>query len=401
MKKPWVVGLLSIVPGLGLIVLGKVVAGHGVLGGMALLVFLSMITTSEEVTAWLFSLALILWMLQLGWAVVAAWVARLPQKSPEKTARRKAREPQREATAIQRSAREALTPLLVPGQHLRMALAGSKRGVDARVLGEILLAILHALGGGAYAGGVSDPPTTCIGITEDELVFAITRRPPRPSDLRRVPLGNVSLVEFKEGRWGFDKLVLHIGERKPLRLVTAESLRPVIQELAAILAIRSQELDMTDSAGHLQGTLDQQAPPLPLHVRLFRLLGPAPRDIAATLRANGPARASLRASLYSVALFAVSIAATVLATLGPMALAAIFPTGLLARLQDVVLFILLLPALLATLLGIAAGLVAAGLAIYSIFTRGERPLTVTPALLAAAALVICYAFVTLLLLGGE
>ena len=140
---------------------------------------------------------------------------------------------QRDAIAIQRSAREALTLLLLPGQHLRIALNGMG-GVDARLWGELLLAILHGLGGGAVTA-MSDRPTTCIGITEDEFVFAITRRLPTPSNLQRVPLGDVSLVEFKEGRLGFDKLTLRTGKRKLLRLYTAKSLRPAIRELATLL----------------------------------------------------------------------------------------------------------------------------------------------------------------------
>jgi hypothetical protein len=233
MKKPWVVGLLSIVPGLGLIFLGQVVPGLAVFGSMSLLVVLFLITTPADLSAWIFTFALIFWMLQLGYAVVAAMIAKAPKLSPEQIAKREARQLQRDAAAIQRSAREALTPLLPPGQHLRIALNGMG-GVDARLWGEILPAILHGIGGGTYTG-VSDRPSTCIGITENELVFAITRRLPTPSGLRRVPVSEVSLVRFKEGRLGFDKLTLHTGKRKQLRLYTAKSLRPVIQELAAIL----------------------------------------------------------------------------------------------------------------------------------------------------------------------
>lgn len=235
MKKPWVIGLLSIIPGLGLIVVGQAVAGLGVMAGTSLLIVLSLVTSPGDLSAWLFSFALILWMLQLGYAILAARAVAAPPESPETIARREARQAQREATAFQRSAGEALTPLILPGQHLRLAFAGSKTGVDARLLGEILLALLHALGGGATAGPPSDPPTTCIGITEDELVFTITRRVPKPSDLRRVPLADVSTMELKEGRWGYDKLVLHAGNRKLLSLRTAQSLRPAIAELAALL----------------------------------------------------------------------------------------------------------------------------------------------------------------------
>jgi len=234
MKKPWVVGLLSIVPGLGLILLGQVIPGLGVMAGMSLLFFLFLTTTSTDLSTWLFVFALIFWMLQLGYAVFAAMVAAAPKVSPEKIAQREARRSQREATAIQRSARDALKPLLPPDRHLRIALDGLG-GVDARIMGELLLRIIYALGGGTVTDG-SDRPTTYIGITEDELVFATTRRIPSPSSLRRVPLSDVSLVEVKEGRLGFDKLTIRTGKRKLLRIYTAKSLRPTIQELGTILS---------------------------------------------------------------------------------------------------------------------------------------------------------------------
>jgi len=236
MKKPWIAGLLSVFPGLGIIVLGQVVAGIGVMAGTLLLVVLSLLTSPADISAWLISFAIILWMLQMGYAVLTAWAAAAPQESPQKTSQSEERERQREAEAIQRSAREALTPLLLPGQHLRIALNGRKAGIDARMSGELLLGIVDALLGGGGFSDVSDPPTTCVGITEDELVFAITRRIPKPSDLRRVPLSDVSLVEFKEGRWGLDKLVLDTGRPKLLHFYTAESLRPVIGELTVALS---------------------------------------------------------------------------------------------------------------------------------------------------------------------
>jgi hypothetical protein len=232
MKKWWVVGLLSIIPGLGLLALGQVAAGVGVMAGTGLLILLSLITTSADLSTGLFVFTLIIWMLQLGYSLLAAIAAASPKQSPKQIARREATRKQLEAAVIQREAREALMPLLLPGQHLRIALDGMG-GVDARILGGILLALLNGLGGGGYAGG-PDRPTTIIGITEDELVFSTTRRIPQPSDLHRIPIAAVSLVEFKERRLGYDRLVLSTGKRE-LRLYTAQSLRPAIQELAAIL----------------------------------------------------------------------------------------------------------------------------------------------------------------------
>jgi hypothetical protein len=71
-------------------------------------------------------------------------------------------------------------------------------------------------------------------------------------------------------------------------------------------------------------------------------------------------------------------------------------------LRDVLLFILFLPVLLATLLSVLAAWIAAGIAIYSIFQRGEKPITVIAALLRTVALIVCYAVGAFgaLLLGG-
>jgi hypothetical protein len=298
------------------------------------------------------------------------------------------------------SAREVLIPLLRPGESLRIALSGATGWLEGVSLVDLVMALLDVLGGVPTS---ELNRTTYIGITDEDLVFPTTKDPKKPSRLQRVPLGNVSIIKFKESRTPFliDMLVIDTGTKR-LTLSTGDSLRPVIQELSAILARRRQEADMTDSVEHLQDTPARRVRPLPLHVRLFRPLASAQREIATTLRVDGPARASLRASRYSFALFAGSIAATFVFIFGTVALGSIFPTALWERLRDVLLFILFLPVLLATLLSVLAAWIAAGLAIYSIFQRGEKPITVIAALLRTVALIVCYAVGAFgaLLLGG-
>jgi hypothetical protein len=300
------------------------------------------------------------------------------------------------------SAREVLLPLLRPGETLHIALSGATGWFQGLSLPDLLLALGGILGG-VFTSALHR--TTTIGITDEHLVFAISIDPEKPSRLQRAPLGRVSIVKFKESRTLLliDVLVIDTGTQR-LTLSTSPSLRPVVQELSAALAARRQEAGITGSAGPLQ------APLLPLHVRLSRLPGRLAfrlktavldGDIAAALRESGPASASLRASRISLIFCGASIAAGLLLFIGLMALTYIFPAGLSGPLQDILLFILLLPLFLATLLGSIAALAAAGLAIYSLFKRGERPLTVTAALLAAAALVfIYYVFATALLTAG-
>ncbi len=296
------------------------------------------------------------------------------------------------------SAEAVLIPLLHPGECLRIALSGATGWLEGVSLPDLVGALFSMLGG---IPSSELNRTTYIGITDEDLVFAITKDPKKPSRVQRAPLGNVSIVKFKESRTPFliDVLVIDTGKKR-LTLSTASSLRPVIRELAAALS-ESQEAGKTDSARHLQRAPAEPAPPI--HIRLFGRLVLAQQDIAATLRADGFARASLGASRYSISLFAVSMIAAVAFIFGAVALGSIVPTTPWVRFRDVLLFILFLPALLVALLSILAALVAAWLAIYSIFKKGEKALTVIGALVAAAALLIFYtgiAFVAVLL-GGE
>jgi hypothetical protein len=281
-----------------------------------------------------------------------------------------------------------------------MALSGATGWLEGLSFVDLVLGFLQV------AGGLSTAldRTTYIGLTDNEFIFAIAKDPNKPSRLQRVPLGNVSIVKFRESRTPLLIDVLVIDTRTMrLTLSTGRTLRPVVRELAATLTRRSQEVGTTDAAGHAQGTPAKQAARLPLHVRLYRPLAFALGEVSATLRADGPALASIRASRYSFALFAASIAADFVFIFGLVPLGSILPTGLFGSLRDFLLFILLLPVLLAALLGLVAAFGAAGLAIYSIFKRGERPLTIIAALLRAVAILMCYALAAFgaLLLGGE
>jgi len=312
----------------------------------------------------------------------------------------KKRSPGRLHGTSELSAREVLIPLLSPAETLRIALRGATGWFEGLSLVDLVLGLLDGLGG---VPSSRLNRTTYIGTTDRHLVYAISKDPEKPSSLQRVPLGSVSIARFNESRTPFliDVLVIDTGTKR-LTLSTGYGLRPVIRQLAATLPTRRQEADTTDSAGLLQGALAEQAPPLPLRARLSRPFASALQEVAVTLRVDGPARASIRASRYSFILFAASIPADLAFVFGAVALGSIFPTASLERLRDILLFILLLPLLLVALLGVITALVAAGLAIYSIFKKGERPLLVIAALLRIAALAVCYGVAAFgaVLLGG-
>jgi len=132
----------------------------------------------------------------------------------------------------QASAREVLIPLLHPGERLKIALSGPTIGIDTLSLVDIVLSLI------AGSAPTTSTRTTYLGITNDEMVFAVTRNPKKPSQLQRVSLGNVSIVKFKEHDTSLllDELVIDTGTAKPLRLATAPVLRTVIRKLASVLS---------------------------------------------------------------------------------------------------------------------------------------------------------------------
>jgi hypothetical protein len=226
MKRPWVIGLLSVVPGLGLIILGQLVEGCAVMVGTTLLALLSVVIPSAELSVWFFVVGLIVWAVQLWYTVDLSLRLRRNHEAASLTPTQ---------TALnddsRRWAKEALEPLLTASEHLSLAFSGHTQGVDIHALANIVLALL---GGGA--GG--ELRTTYVGITNDCLVFAKAIGRPKASDLRRVRLKSASLVRFKEHDTALlhDELVIAIEGRGTLRLGTSKPDRQTIRELGLILS---------------------------------------------------------------------------------------------------------------------------------------------------------------------
>jgi hypothetical protein len=72
MKKPWVIGLISILPGLGFIVLGKIIQGLIVFIVVGYFALLGYLINHEEVSVIFYTLALIAWITQLYYAISIA-----------------------------------------------------------------------------------------------------------------------------------------------------------------------------------------------------------------------------------------------------------------------------------------------------------------------------------------
>jgi hypothetical protein len=72
MKKPWVVGILSIIPGLGLIILGKIIPGILAMASLIVLAFPILFGPSGAASEGVVAVVLIIWVVQGYYAVVVA-----------------------------------------------------------------------------------------------------------------------------------------------------------------------------------------------------------------------------------------------------------------------------------------------------------------------------------------
>jgi hypothetical protein len=233
MKKPWAIGLISIVPGLGLVILGE--AGRGLGAFVLTTLFLAgTFVPGETVPATSFAFFLIAWIVQGYYAVVIAQRLlraqaglALPERPVSITL------PPPGASSAQKASHKAkvtVLKLLPPGDQLKLALQATTGMAST---GEALLDLAGA------ASGV--PPThreirqVYLGITPHDLVLVKTDAFGAPSELKRIPLARVSLVKAAEGLLS-DELVVDLGEAKPLHVGIGKAFREATRELIGLLS---------------------------------------------------------------------------------------------------------------------------------------------------------------------
>jgi hypothetical protein len=124
-KKPWVIGLLSVVPGLGLIVLGEVRQGLGVMAIMAFLAFLVEFAPWEIVNAASCVLGFA-WVSQLYYAVIVAQRLAHVEAGVVLPARPLAPTPPGASLGerLLHKVRQSVMQQRLPGETLRVAIAG-------------------------------------------------------------------------------------------------------------------------------------------------------------------------------------------------------------------------------------------------------------------------------------
>ena len=233
MKKPWAIGLISIVPGLGLIILGEARKGLAAFVATAAF-FIAMFASGEIVPTTAFAFFLIAWIVQAYYAIVIAqrigrkqaglalpeWPVSIAPPPPGASRAQKA----------QHNATVTVLKLLPPGEQLQLALQGTTGMASA---GETLLDLAGAASG--VPPGPREIRQVYLGITPQNLVLVKTDAFGAPSELKRVPLGHVSLLKANEGPLS-DDVVIDIGEAKALHVGIGRAFREATHQLIGVLS---------------------------------------------------------------------------------------------------------------------------------------------------------------------
>ena len=231
MKSPFMIGLLSIVPGLGFFVLGKPRRGFWVIGILFSLLFIFLFTRSEFITSISFSLILIVW---IGQIILASQSARLLKRQ------------QAGEVAQPREKEKIVTP---PGLSLKEKGVYRIRETVRQQLnpGENLLEALVAQSGasvGAYAlfgaFAVFKMRQYYVGLTEESLILIEQDNFGNHADIKRIPLEDIKSSKLNK-RILYDDLMLDLGDKKLFKLQITTGMRRLTMSIYEKLQERIEE----------------------------------------------------------------------------------------------------------------------------------------------------------------
>jgi hypothetical protein len=239
MRKPWVIGLLSIFPGGGLLSLGKPIAGIIVFILVALFIFLGIVIPSENISITSYTLALIAWGSQLYYAVlIAQQLKRLEDGAIPALRQVSIAPPPPGASRGEKglhNARQEVMQLLQPGEYASTAIygiVGAPSGIASLV--NIVLTLLS----GTPVSNFKEGQPVFLGITGQDFIHTKTDILGKPTDLQRIPLNQVRLVKLSQGILS-DEVAIDTGEGKPLRVRVGKQMRQGTLELARSLPAKS------------------------------------------------------------------------------------------------------------------------------------------------------------------
>jgi hypothetical protein len=234
-KKPWVVGVLSIVPGLGLAALGEIRRGLVALI-LTLLPFACLLGPWEAVAVIGATLGLVAWITQGAYAVVAARRLALEEAGLALPVREVSIAPLGPAASAEEKrlhrVRRIVLSLLNPGENLRAAVQGA---LGLQPTASTLLNLGAALAGG-HSAGVEPARPLYLGVTDEELILVWMDAFGRPNQVQRIRRDRVSLVKHTEGAVA-DEIVIETDETGPLRVGVGRTLRSGTRELTRALSM--------------------------------------------------------------------------------------------------------------------------------------------------------------------
>lgn len=252
MKKPWAIGLISTIPGLGLVILGetkKGVAAFVITAALFLGFFLGVFVNDNPALGSLgcvfFPMA---WSWQCLYAVVLA--QRLGRQQSDSVLVERSvsiSPPPPGASSSQKAlhnAKVTVLKLLWEGEQLKLALDGVTGDFPTTAdYIDFANSILNFAGlifkwpgaGSGLSSSYKDIRTVYVGITPHNFVLVKTDLLGGPSELKRIPLSRVSLVKAAEGRFA-DDIIIEIGEDKPLHVRIRKAYRETTRDLTKSLS---------------------------------------------------------------------------------------------------------------------------------------------------------------------
>jgi len=226
MKKPWVVGVLSIIPGLGFWVLGKIRPGFIVsiiTSGFGILGYLT--SPWENLSITFYTLALIAWVSQGYYAILLAQSKARSKAGLDLPVRQVSIAPPPQDASLGEKhlhkARQTVMELLQPNENLKIAIEG--RTGTTSFLRTLLL------------GPSLNIRVVYLGVTEHQLIFVNTDKIGKPSELQRIPFSQVTWATSKESQLT-DWIDIQIGETNHLKIEVPRSSRNATQQILAVLS---------------------------------------------------------------------------------------------------------------------------------------------------------------------
>jgi hypothetical protein len=263
MRKPWVIGLISIIPGLGLIVIGRV--RWGIIVGI-IVAFCAVIGLSapwETISITGYTMAIIAWITQEYYAVLMAQKLSLDEaKTADPLSHSAGMSPDPNASVGERrlhKARQELSQLLLPGESLKIALHAVVDGPsNLSILFNVVLTLITQTATVTSREGYS----IYLGITDSDLLITDIDRLGNPEEPRRIPLDRAKLIKFTEGLLS-DQIVIDIDQPKPLHVSTSRIMRSGTQQLVAMLTANSTTA--VDLERNAKERFEKQPPVAPIN----------------------------------------------------------------------------------------------------------------------------------------